>query len=196
MRGRPPKRPIKDATKKQLRDKLHYINENAEEAFDASRLSFVERRLLVVMADPRQAVERWTITQTCEAAGIGYAAYKAAMANPEFVSALNSVVKNMIRQAVLPLVRAGVQFAMDGSFRHWEALLRMGGQIDAESEENEIVIRFAGAAAPTVIEAEIMPLRVPGFEDRPRVDLGEVTESDPDPARADQAGDPTGPDDD
>lgn len=153
-RGRPPKRTTKDATRKQIRDKLHYMSETAELPFDASSLSFEERRLLVVMADPRRHVEKTTISQLCEDAGISYSAYRRAVSNPEFNTALNGIVTSTIKQAILPMVRAGVQFAMDGSFKHWEALMKLGGQLDT-ADDKEIVIRFASShAAAAPIEAE------------------------------------------
>lgn len=179
-RGRPPKRQLGEATHKQIRDKLHYMNENAIEAVDASALSFHERKLLLVLADPINNVEKRGVGEICEAAGVSYTAYRHAMKNPEFTAALNTVVQNTIKQAVLPLVRAGVKYAMEGSFRHWETLLKMGGQIDADTEENEIVIRFAGAAAPTIIDAEVLPASVPGFRDD--VSFVQADPSDMDPA--------------
>lgn len=148
--------PANEATKKQIRDKIHYLNEGAEMPFDASKLSFNERRLLVVLSDPRQHVEKWTIAQVCEAAGISYGAYRSAIANPDFIAAQNSVVQAAIKQAVLPLVRAGVKYAMEGSYRHWEALMKLGGTIETENSDKEIVIRFAGAQAPLVIDGEIV----------------------------------------
>lgn len=161
-RGRPKKRkPAADATSKQIRDRIHYISESTETDFDASSLTLNERRLLVTMADPRINVEGWTIKQVCEHAGVTYDAYRKAMANPDYTAAMNSVVQATIKQSVLPLIRAGVKFAMEGSFRHWEALMKMGGQIEQGDSDKDIVIRFASPAAPLIIDAETSPVDEP-----------------------------------
>lgn len=158
-RGRPPKHSVRDASRKQIRDKLHYMQETSDDhTFDASNLTFEQRRLLVVLADPSSQLEKRTISQVCEKAGISPATYRKAMDTPEFTAALNSIVQATIKQAVLPLVRSGLQFAMEGSYRHWEALMKMAGQIDQNDVDKEITIRFASAAhPPVVIEAEIKP---------------------------------------
>lgn len=159
--------PTKEATKRQVRDRLNHVNELAELPFDASKLSFPERKLLVVLADPTYAMERMTVGKVCAAAGVSYGVYRNAMANPDFLAAQTSILQSTIKQAILPLVRAGVKFAMEGSYRHWEALMKMAGNLEAQPD-SEIIIRFASAAQPTVIDAEIV-----GNAPMPRLEVEE-----------------------
>lgn len=175
--------PVKAASKKQIRDRLDYLKDAAETPFDASKLTFNERRLLVVLSDPRLNVEKWTIGQVCETAGIGYSAYRSAISNPDFQAALNGIVQASLKQAVLPLVRAGVKYAMEGSFRHWEALMKLAGTIEPQDTDKEIVIRFAGASQPTVIDAEIVEGNAPGLPlaegNAPWLPIVEAADEDP-----------------
>lgn len=111
------------------------------------KLTGAEFRLLTVLASPENRMK--TVTEICQLADIHRDTYYNAFKRPHFIEANNQLAIALVRQAATPLVHAGLNAAMQGSYQHWKVLMEMAQLYDPKrlsletDETGEVTIRFA-----------------------------------------------------
>lgn len=89
------------------------------------RLSDKERALLEVLLNPEHRTK--SITDICKVAGISRPTYYSVMEKPEFKAIYEDKTKDLIKQAIGPVVNTFVREALRGSFQHGKVILEMAG---------------------------------------------------------------------
>lgn len=93
-------------------------------------------KLLEILTNPEYYNE--SVTKKCELAGITTRAYYYAMHNEKFQAALEKTREDILRAAVLPVVRQSIKAAMGKSHSDRKMILEMAGayiqKVDASVE--------------------------------------------------------------
>ena len=83
-----------------------------------------EERLLLVLANPENIGK--TVTDLCNLAEISRKHYYEMFKKPDFVACQEKFAKDLIKQAVNPIITACIKEAKNGSFQHAKLLMEMG----------------------------------------------------------------------
>ena len=95
------------------------------------RPTTAEQKLLEVLLTPE--CRNISKTEVCKRAGISRQAYYKIFKKPAFVAYYEAQARDLVREAVGPVVNAFVQEAKKGSYPHGKVVLEMAG-IYAESK--------------------------------------------------------------
>ena len=95
---------------------------------EEKKLSNGQERLLTVMINPENVFK--TVTEVCKLADISRTSYYKIMAKPKFVKRLEQEGYNIVKSALLPVVNTFKKEAINGSYKHGEAILKMGGMLE------------------------------------------------------------------
>lgn len=112
-------------------------------ALDLYGLTPERVRLLEVMAEPTTLRKR-KIVDICKEAGVSRQTYYSAVADPEFQELLKKMTKQLVSPHLPQLINAYVKYALGGSVKHGDALLKMSGLL----EDKPIVIEDKRKATP------------------------------------------------
>ena len=82
-----------------------------------------EKKLLSILFNPEHRFA--SITKTCELAGVSRNSYYDAFDKPEFVGYYKKKARDIVDQAVMPVINTFKKMAIAGSFQHGKALLDM-----------------------------------------------------------------------
>ena len=88
--------------------------------------------------------------ELCEKAGVNRKVYYTAFSNPKFVALYRSKAKDLISEAVVPIINASVKEAIAGSFQHAKLLLEMG-------DMHQDSLAVTGDKKGAIITAEMSP---------------------------------------
>lgn len=91
-----------------------------------------EQKLLEVLLNPENRMK--SITDICGIAKCDRKTYYRAFAKQEFIDAYNTKSKELVKQAVAPVINTFIREAQRGSFQHGKVLLEMAGMY-AEKQE-------------------------------------------------------------
>jgi hypothetical protein len=97
-------------------------------------LTDTEEKLLEVMLNPENRMK--SITDICNMAKISRMTYYRAFKKPEFTEVYNNKSKDLIKQAVAPVINTFIREAQRGSFQHGKVILEMAG-IYTEKQQME-----------------------------------------------------------
>ena len=89
------------------------------------RPTLAERKLLEVLLNPEFRTA--TVTDLCKQAGISRQAYYQIFKKPAFVAYYESQARDLVREAVGPVINAFVKAAKEGSYPHGKVILEMAG---------------------------------------------------------------------
>lgn len=117
-------------------------------------LTDTEEKLLEVMLNPENRMK--SITDICNMAKISRMTYYRAFEKPEFTEVYNNKSKDLIKQAVAPVINTFIREAQRGSFQHGKVILEMAG-IYAEKQQVEMTGKDGGPieTKQTVDDSEI-----------------------------------------
>lgn len=94
-----------------------------------------EKDLLEVLLNPEHRMK--SITDICKIANCSRQTYYESFNKPEFVKIYELKSKELVKQAVAPVINTFIREAQRGSFQHGKVLLEMAGMY-AEKTETEI----------------------------------------------------------
>ena len=92
----------------------------------------IEAKLLEVLLNPE--FKNKNVTEICNIAGINRTAYYRAMNKPEFVEIYQSKTKDLVKQAIAPVVNTFIKKALEGSYPHGKVVLEMAGLYSEKSQ--------------------------------------------------------------
>ena len=95
------------------------------------RPTTAEQKLLEVLLNPEFRTA--TVTEICKQAGISRQTYYKTTKKPEFMALYESQARDLVREAVGPVINAFVKAAKEGSYPHGKVILEMAG-LYAESK--------------------------------------------------------------
>jgi hypothetical protein len=96
------------------------------------KLSDKEMALLEVLLSPEYRMR--SITDICKIAGISRPTYYSAFAKPAFREIYKQKSKELVDQAIAPVLNTFVREALRGSFQHGKVILEMAGLYSEKSE--------------------------------------------------------------
>lgn len=100
-------------------------NSNSLQTVTAIELTENEQRLLEVLLNPDYRMK--SITDLCNVAKISRMAYYRAFEKPEFKALYKQKSKELVENAVAPVLNTFVREALRGSFQHGKVILEMAG---------------------------------------------------------------------
>ena len=89
------------------------------------RPTTAEQKLLEVLLNPEFRTA--TVTEICKQAGISRQTYYKTIKKPEFMALYESQARDLVREAVGPVINAFVKAAKEGSYPHGKVILEMAG---------------------------------------------------------------------
>jgi hypothetical protein len=84
-----------------------------------------EQKLLEVLLNPEY--RQLNKTEICQQAGVSRQTYYDAFKKPEFVAYYEAQSRDLVREAVGPVLNAFLKAAKDGSYPHGKVILEMAG---------------------------------------------------------------------
>jgi hypothetical protein len=87
--------------------------------------TIAEQKLLEILLSPEHRTK--TVTDICKLAGCSRPTYYEAMAKPEFKALYEAKTKDLVKQAIGPVVNTFIREALRGSFQHGKVILEMAG---------------------------------------------------------------------
>ena len=124
-----------------------------------------DKRLLEVLLNPDYRMK--SITDLCNIAKISRMAYYRAMEKPEFKSLYKAKSKELVDNAIAPVLNTFVREALRGSFQHGKVILEMAGLysdkqqievtggIDVNLSRSEIQSRIADLLSKKQLDSAI-----------------------------------------
>lgn len=108
------------------------MEETALQNLTEYQVTVMEAKLLEVLLNPEHANK--TVTDICKIAGCTRTTYYAAMNKPEFVDIYEAKTKDLVKQAIAPVVNTFIKKALEGSYPHGKVVLEMAGLYSEKSQ--------------------------------------------------------------